>query len=114
MWKLNHPDKTMSEIKTETGATPAAEAEKPAAPPLKALLGQKVGMTQIFDVHGQVVPVTVVQAGPCLVTQVLTQDRHGYSAIQVAFGDVRQKSVNKPDAGQFKKANVTPTRWVRE
>jgi large subunit ribosomal protein L3 len=81
---------------------------------MKAILGQKIGMTQIFDAHGQVIPVTVVQAGPCPITQVLTQEKHGYSAIQVAFGDKRQKSVNKPYAGQFKKANATPTRWVKE
>jgi large subunit ribosomal protein L3 len=91
-----------------------ATTEKPAAVTLKAILGQKVGMTQIFDSHGHAVPVTVVQAGPCHVTQVLTRQKHGYAAIQVAFGEKRQKSVNKPDAGQFKKAAVQPLRWLRE
>ena len=102
----------MSETATST-AVPA-DAEKPAAPTMKALLGQKVGMTQIFDAQGRVIPVTVVQAGPCHVTQVLTKEKHGYAAIQVAFGETRVKSVIKPHAGQFKKANVTPTRWIRE
>jgi large subunit ribosomal protein L3 len=94
--------------------TPETTTEKPASPAIKAILGRKVGMTQIFDVHGQIIPVTVVQAGPCPITQVLTQEKNGYTAVQLAFGDVRVKSVNKPDAGRFKKANVEPTRWVRE
>lgn len=81
---------------------------------LKAILGQKVGMTQIFDTQGQVIPVTVIEAGPCHVTQVRTVEKNGYSAIQVAFGAVREKSLNKPDAGQFKKANVPIARWLRE
>ena len=81
---------------------------------MKAILGQKVGMTQIFDAHGQAVPVTVVQAGPCYVTKVATQGKEGYSAVQMSFGDVREKSMNKPDAGRFKKVNVPNARWVRE
>jgi large subunit ribosomal protein L3 len=91
-------------------------AEKPAtpAPTIKAILAQKVGMTRIFDSQGKVIPVTVLQAGPCPVTQVMTPQKNGYSAIQVAFGEVRAKSVNKPYAGIFKKANVTPARWLRE
>jgi large subunit ribosomal protein L3 len=71
-------------------------------------------MTQIFDAHGQVVPVTVVQAGPCPITQILTLEKHGYGAIQVAFGEVKQKNVNKPDQGRYKKVNVSPAKWVRE
>src|SRR6185295_5493397 len=88
--------------------------EKPATPPLKALLGQKIGMTQIFDSHGQAIPVTVLLAGPCPITQVLTKEKNGYHAVQLAFGEVREKSVNKPDAGRFKKANVPAARWTRE
>jgi large subunit ribosomal protein L3 len=94
--------------------TEAATNEKSPAPSLKAILGQKVGMTQIFDARGNIIPVTVVQAGPCHVTQVLSQDKHGYAAIQVCFGDVREKNVNKPSAGIFKKANVPLARWLRE
>jgi large subunit ribosomal protein L3 len=88
--------------------------EKPAAPSLKAILGQKVGMTQIFGQDGRVIPVTVVQAGPCHVMQVLMVEKHGYAAVQVAFGAVREKSVNKPQMGQFKKSNVAIARWLRE
>jgi large subunit ribosomal protein L3 len=93
-------------------ATPTIE--KPALPKLKAILAQKVGMTRIFDAHGQAIPVTVLQAGPCHVTQIINQEKQGYSAIQVAFGEVRAKSVNKPYAGIFKKANVSPAKWLRE
>jgi len=71
-------------------------------------------MTRIYDAHGKSVTVTVLQAGPCPVTQIMTPKKHGYSAIQVAFGAVREKSVNKPQAGFFKKANVPPAKWVRE
>jgi large subunit ribosomal protein L3 len=91
-----------------------ATPETPAAPAIKALLGQKVGMTQIFDSHGQAVPVTVVQAGPCQITQVMSKANNGYEAVQVAFGEIREKSVNKPDAGRFKKVNVPAARWTRE
>src|SRR5688500_10875114 len=94
--------------------TAAVTPDKPASPPIKAILGQKIGMTQIFNALGEMVPVTVVQAGPCHVTQVMTPEKHGYSAVQVTFGDVRAKSVNKPDGGQFKKANVPAAKWVRE
>jgi large subunit ribosomal protein L3 len=86
----------------------------PALPALKAILGQKIGMTQIFNAQGQGIPVTVVQAGPCAITQVLTQEKNGYSAVQLAFGEVREKSVNKPDAARFKKINVSPAKWTRE
>ena len=88
--------------------------EKPAAPALKAILGQKVGMTQIFNAQGQGIPVTVVVAGPCPITQVMTQEKHGYTAVQMAFGEIREKSINKPDAGRFKKVNLPNAHWVRE
>src|ERR1700686_3672939 len=95
-------------------AVAAPVAEKPVLPALKAILGQKVGMTQIFDAQGHIIPVTVVQAGPCHVTQVITKEKHGYSAVQVAFGEMRSKWANKPPPGQFKKANIPPVRWLRE
>ncbi len=71
-------------------------------------------MTRIYDAHGNIVPVTVLQAGPCPITQVITPEKGGYAAIQVAFGEVREKSVNKPAAGIFKKANAAPAKWLRE
>jgi large subunit ribosomal protein L3 len=97
---------------TEPVAT--AEKQAPAMPVLKAILAQKVGMTRVYDSHGNIIPVTVLQAGPCPITQVFTLEKGGYAAIQVAFGDVKVKSVNKATAGHFKKANVAPARWLRE
>ena len=81
---------------------------------LKGVLGTKLGMTQVWDAENRVVPVTVVQAGPCVVTQVRTPDTHGYSAIQVAFGAIDPRKVTKPQAGHFEKAGVTPRRYVTE
>ena len=80
----------------------------------KAILATKVGMTQIFDENGVLVPVTVLQAGPCVVTQVKTADNDGYSAIQVGFGEKKENRVNKPMKGQFDKAGVSYKRFVRE
>ena len=80
----------------------------------KALLGKKIGMTQIFSEKGLVIPVTVIEAGPCYVTQVKTEKTDGYNAIQLAYSDIREKLVNKPMLGQFKKANVAPKRFVKE
>ena len=80
----------------------------------KAILTTKVGMTQIFNEDGVLTPVTVLQAGPCVVTQVKTVDNDGYSAVQVGFGDIREKLVNKPMKGHFAKAGVAPKRSVRE
>jgi large subunit ribosomal protein L3 len=80
----------------------------------KAILGKKLGMTQIFDATGLVVPVTVVQAGPCAVLQKKTVDKDGYEAVKVAFEDKRESLLNKPAIGEFKKAGVTPKRYVRE
>ena len=80
----------------------------------KAILTTKVGMTQIFNEDGVLTPVTVLQAGPCVVTQVKTVENDGYSAIQVGFGDIREKLVNKPMKGHFAKAGVAPKRFVRE
>ncbi|NLL93621.1 MAG: 50S ribosomal protein L3 [Clostridiales bacterium] len=80
----------------------------------KAILATKVGMTQIFNENGALTPVTVLQAGPCVVTQVKTVDNDGYSAVQVAFADKREKLVNKPLKGHFDKAGVSYKRYVRE
>ena len=81
----------------------------------KAILAKKIGMTQIFDQEtGEMIPVTVLEAGPCTVTQVKTVENDGYSAIQVGFGDIREKLVNKPLKGQFAKAGVAVKRVLRE
>jgi large subunit ribosomal protein L3 len=80
----------------------------------KGVLGEKLGMTQVFDDEGRVVPVTVVQAGPCVVTRVRTPDRDGYSAVQLGYGQIDPRKVNKPRTGQFDKAGVTPRRYVVE
>jgi large subunit ribosomal protein L3 len=80
---------------------------------VKGILGAKLGMTQVWD-NNRVVPVTVVQAGPCVVTQVRTADKDGYSAVQLAFGAVDPRRVNKPESGHFAKANVAPRRHIVE
>lgn len=80
----------------------------------KAILAKKVGMTQIFTDNGELVPVTVLQAGPCVVTQVKTIENDGYEAVQVGFEEIREKLVNKPVKGMFDKAGVSYKRYVRE
>ena len=80
----------------------------------KAILTTKVGMTQVFSEDGVLTPVTVLQAGPCVVTQVKTVENDGYSAVQVGFGDIREKLVNKPKKGHFAKADVTAKRFLKE
>ena len=80
----------------------------------KAILATKVGMTQIFNEDGQLIPVTVLQAGPCVVTQVKTEENDGYAAVQVGFGDIRESLVNKPEKGHFDKAGVAVKRFVKE
>ena len=80
----------------------------------KAILATKVGMTQIFTEEGALIPVTVLQAGPCVVTQVKTVENDGYAAVQVGFADIREKLVNKPVKGQFDKAGVSYKRYIRE
>jgi large subunit ribosomal protein L3 len=80
----------------------------------KGVLGEKLGMTQVFDDEGRIVPVTVVQAGPCVVTRVRTPDADGYSAVQLGYGQIDPRKVNKPRTGQFDKAGVTPRRYVVE
>ena len=80
----------------------------------KAILATKVGMTQIFSEDGTITPVTVLQAGPCVVTQVKTVENDGYSAVQVGFMDIREKLVNKPVKGQFDKAGLPYKRFIKE
>lgn len=81
---------------------------------VKGILGTKLGMTQVWDENNKVVPVTVVQAGPCVVTQVRTPATDGYSAVQIAYGAIDPRKVTKPLAGHFAKAGVTPRRHVVE
>ena len=81
---------------------------------MKAIIGKKVGMTQIFDEKGIVIPVTVVQAGPCIVAQVKTVETDGYSAVQLGYGEVKDKHINKPEKGHFAKANIANKKHLRE
>jgi large subunit ribosomal protein L3 len=78
------------------------------------ILGEKLGMTQVFDENNRIVPVTVVKAGPCVVTQIRTQEKDGYTAVQLAYGQIDPRKVTKPVAGHFKAANVTPRRHLVE
>ena len=80
----------------------------------KGLIGKKIGMTQVFDAQGHAIPVTVVEAGPCTITQKKTMENDGYEAIQVGFGDIAQKKVSKPLQGHFAKADVACKRVLRE
>ncbi|MGP8000307.1 MAG: 50S ribosomal protein L3 [Streptosporangiaceae bacterium] len=81
---------------------------------IKGVLGTKLGMSQVFDAEGRMVPVTVVQAGPCVVTAVRTPDANGYSAVQLGYGEIDPRRVTKPVAGHFAKAEVTPRRYLVE
>src|ERR1039457_1402797 len=81
---------------------------------MKGILGTKLGMTQVFDDSGQVTPVTVVKAGPCVVTAVRTPDRDGYSAVQFGYGEIDPRKVKKPVSGVFAQAGVTPRRYLAE
>jgi large subunit ribosomal protein L3 len=80
----------------------------------KGILGKKLGMTQVFTAEGKMVPVTVVEAGPCVVTQLKTVETDGYNAVQMGFGTIKDKHLNKPQKGHFAKAGVTPVRFARE
>ncbi len=80
----------------------------------KGLIGKKVGMTQIFDEQGKVIPVTVIEAGPCTVVQVKTAEKDGYNGIQLGFGDVKEHKVNKPVKGHYTKVKLTPKKHLRE
>ena len=81
---------------------------------MKGLLGKKLGMTQIFGEDNRLIPVTVIEAGPCVVTQVKTAATDGYEAVQIGYGDVREKHVNQPSAGHFKKSGAAPKRYLTE
>ncbi len=81
---------------------------------LKGILGEKLGMTQVFDENNRIVPVTVVKAGPCVITQIRTPEKDGYSAVQLAYGQIDPRKVTKPVAGHFKAAEVTPRRHLVE
>lgn len=78
------------------------------------ILGKKIGMTQVFDESGIAIPVTVVEAGPCPIVQIKTEKREGYNAVQLGFGDLNEKRVNRPRRGHFRKANTTPHRYLKE
>ena len=80
----------------------------------KGLIGKKIGMTQIFNEKGKVIPVTVIEAGPCVVSQVKTEETDGYNSIQLGFGAIKESKVNKPERGHFTKANIAPARYLRE
>ena len=80
----------------------------------KALIGRKVGMTQIFDEEGKVIPVTVIEATPCTVTQIKTVEQDGYQAVQLGFEDVKEKKLNKPELGHLSKNKLAPKKYLRE
>src|ERR1700761_8815088 len=80
----------------------------------KGILGEKLGMTQVFDENNRMVPVTVVKAGPCVVTQIRTQEKDGYVAVQLAYGQIDPRKVTQPVAGHFRSVNVTPRRHLVE
>jgi large subunit ribosomal protein L3 len=81
---------------------------------VQGVLGKKLGMTQVFDANNRIVPVTVVEAGPCVVTQIRTVENDGYSAVQISYGAIDPRKVNKPEAGHFAKAGVPPRRYTLE
>ncbi len=81
---------------------------------MKAILGKKIGMTSLFSEDGTQIPCTIVEAGPCPVIQVKSVQTDGYDAVKVGYGEVKESRVNKPDKGQFKKANIKPLRFIRE
>ena len=81
---------------------------------MKAIIGKKIGMTQIFDETGKVIPVTVIEAGPCTVTQIKTVEQDGYDACQLGFGEIKEKRVSKPENGKFKKSKIAPKKYLRE
>ena len=81
---------------------------------MKAIIGKKVGMTQIFDETGHVIPVTVIEAGPCVVTQKKTSEKDGYEAVQLGYEDIREAKLSKPELGHLNKAGVSPKKYLRE
>ena len=81
---------------------------------MKAIIGRKVGMSQIFDEKGHVIPVTVIEAGPCVVTQKKTNEKDGYEAVQLGYEDIREAKLSKPELGHLNKAGVSPKKYLRE
>ena len=81
---------------------------------MKAIIGRKVGMSQIFDEKGHVIPVTVIEAGPCVVTQKKTSEKDGYEAVQLGYEDIREAKLSKPELGHLNKAGVSPKKHLRE
>ncbi|MGI6621093.1 MAG: 50S ribosomal protein L3 [Bacillota bacterium] len=81
---------------------------------MKAILGKKIGMTQIFDERGRLIPVTVIEAGPCTVVDIKTLDKHGYTGAQLGYGFVKEHRLNKPQRGYFKSKGISPLRYLRE
>ena len=79
----------------------------------KAIIGKKIGMTQIFDADGKVIPVTVIEAGPCSVTQLKTEEKEGYNAVQLGFADVSERKLNKPELGPLKKAGEAVKKYLK-
>ena len=80
----------------------------------KALIGRKVGMAQIFDEEGKVIPVTAIEVGPCTVTQIKTVEQDGYTAVQLGFGEVKERKLNKPELGHLSKNKLAPKKYLRE
>lgn len=80
----------------------------------KALLGRKIGMTQIFDEKGAVIPVTAIEVGPCTITQIKTIEQDGYQAVQLGFGEIKESKLTKPQIGKFTKGKLTPKKYLRE
>ena len=81
---------------------------------MKAIIGKKVGMSQIFDENGHVIPVTVIEAGPCTVVQKKTAEKEGYAAVQLGFEDIAERKLSKPEMGHLNKAGVSPKKYLRE
>ena len=81
---------------------------------MKALIGRKIGMTQIFNDEGHVIPVTAIEVGPCTITQIKTEEQDGYTAVQLGFGEVKENKLTKPAKGKFAKSNITPKKYLKE
>ena len=81
---------------------------------MKALIGRKIGMTQIFNDEGHVIPVTAIEVGPCTITQIKTEEQDGYTAVQLGFGEVKENKLTKPEKGKFDKSNIAPKKYLKE
>ena len=102
------------ETNQQAVAAPAAAEVKKAPASLRFVLGEKLGMTQVFDETGNLHAVSVVKAGPCKIVRVRTQEKDGYTAVALGFGDVKENKLNKPDTGNFKKLGITPVKHIKE